>query len=142
MTITTKERQILLRDREVRAVFADQRAQLFRGIKAGVECPFHPGERRWVREKWATHNEFDNVSPRDIPQGERITYANCDDTAFANKSLGRWRKPKHMPRWASRITLEITAVDVERSTNRKGWLWSIECKRLDPPVAESLTGRG
>ena len=83
-----------------------------------IRCPYgQPGDRLWVRE---THfiNDFRGA---DIPADERndaeIVFAATDmdyvrnledDEGFA------WRPSIHMPRWASRITLEITGVRVER----------------------------
>jgi len=74
-----------------------------------------PGDRLWVRETWAARPEQDNLPPSE-----------CDDTGIwwrASLSAvpagyeachGKWRPSIHMPRWASRITLEITGVRVER----------------------------
>ncbi|MBX6183672.1 hypothetical protein ISD42_01655 [Pseudomonas aeruginosa] len=68
--------------------------------RCGV-CPFgKPGDRLWVRETFA-----------DI--GCRLTFrADLEDGAHC--SVTRWTPSLHMPRWASRILLEITAVHVER----------------------------
>ncbi|HBO8903165.1 hypothetical protein [Pseudomonas aeruginosa] len=68
--------------------------------RCGV-CPFgKPGDRLWVRETFA-----------DI--GCRLTFrADLEDGAHC--SVTRWTPSLHMPRWASRILLEITAVRVER----------------------------
>lgn len=72
-----------------------------------VRCPYGaPGNRLWVRETWA--EEFvDGVGEHYVyrADGER------DREWFAG---GRWRPSIHMPRWASRITLEVTGVRVER----------------------------
>ncbi|EPM4139792.1 hypothetical protein ACTLOE_002772 [Klebsiella variicola] len=68
-------------------------------------CPFGAvGDRIWVRETWARYNidqnshdiAFRATTPEDWPEE------------------GRWRPSIHMPRWASRILLEITDVRVER----------------------------
>lgn len=68
-------------------------------------CPFGSvGDRIWVRETWARYNidqythdmAYRATPPEDWPDG------------------GRWRPSIHMPRWASRITLEITDVRVEQ----------------------------
>lgn len=64
-------------------------------------CPYgQPGDRLWVREACA-----------DI--GPRLTYrADTDDGAHCK--VKRWTPSIHMPRWASRILLEIASVRVER----------------------------
>ncbi|PQK86787.1 hypothetical protein [Pantoea ananatis] len=70
-----------------------------------AKCPFGAvGDRLWVRETWARYNidqdthdiAYRATTPEDWPKE------------------GRWRPSIHMPRWASRLTLEITGVRVER----------------------------
>ncbi|WP_419795069.1 hypothetical protein MYA83_12415 [Pseudomonas palleroniana] len=81
-------------------------------------CPFgKPGDRLWVRETWATDAQVDAVAPRDLSQGEPILYAADDairQTGCSMITPGRGRPSIHMPRWVSRILLEITDVRVER----------------------------
>ncbi len=78
-----------------------------------IRSPFGAvGDRLWVRE---THKFNTTLA------GYRVTYK-ADDSFFITdpECEGRifddnyWRPSIHMPRWASRITLEITAVRVER----------------------------
>ena len=69
-------------------------------------CPYGVvGDRLWVRETWAqTDPRFEPLCP--------LAYRATDDgRALLND---RWRPSIFMPRWASRITLEITDVRVER----------------------------
>jgi len=54
------------------------------------------GDRLWVREA----HRLD---------GKTVTYRSEDDT-----SPGRWRPGLHMPRWASRTTLRVTATRREQ----------------------------
>ena len=75
---------------------------------AGVwlRCPYGaPGDRLWVRETWApTDGRFEPL--------RSVAYrADGEDVSLLDD---RWRPSIHMPRWASRITLEVTAVRVER----------------------------
>jgi hypothetical protein len=86
------------------------------GEDAKVRCPYgKPTERLWVRESWAAPHGFDAWSPRDIPKAARIYYSATADLKGPCGVGGlRCRPSIFMPRWASRITLEITAVRVER----------------------------
>lgn len=64
----------------------------------------HVGDRIWVRESWARYN----VDQDSHDMAYRAT------TPVDWPKDGRWRPSSQMPRWASRITLEITGVRVER----------------------------
>jgi len=68
-----------------------------------------PPELLWVRETWATAPNFDHLQPRDLLRGS-IILRRADNCATG----GRWRSGRFMPRWASRITLELTDVRVQR----------------------------
>jgi len=83
-----------------------------------IRCPYgEPGDRLWVREAWAADAQVDAVAPRDLSQGEPIRYpadGAVRQTGCSMVTPGKGRPSIHMPRWASRILLEITAVRVER----------------------------
>lgn len=97
-------------------------------------CPYGTvGDRLWVRETWR-ESASSNHYPKDSPNEHRTfveykaTWNGCRDTGAKtvlvdharyggdlNADGGiKWRPSIHMPRWASRITLEITGVRVER----------------------------
>ena len=67
------------------------------------------GDRLWVREAWKALAEYDHLAPRDIPVGTDISYP-----ATYDGWVSRGRPSIHMPRWSSRILLEIVRVRVER----------------------------
>lgn len=86
-------------------------------------CPYGvPGDRLWVRETWRPEERsVDAVAGIRFRANEAfITIANTQDAATAwvvaanNRHDGKWRPAIHMPRWASRITLEVTDVRVQR----------------------------
>ncbi|CZY38579.1 hypothetical protein [Enterobacter asburiae] len=78
-----------------------------------AKCPFgQPGDRIWVRETWA---EAGAGAP-DLKL-YRANYPAHVPTHYENVPPAedvRWTPSIHMPRWASRITLEITGVRVEQ----------------------------
>jgi hypothetical protein len=83
-----------------------------------VDCPYGVvGDRLWVRESWQADAQLDSVAPRELSQGEPIRYP-ADEairhTGCAMITPGKTRPSIHMPRWVSRILLEITDVRVER----------------------------
>ena len=82
-----------------------------RALHQAVRCPYGaPADRLWVREAWCTSSRFDRMPPRDIAPGAAITYLADGE----HHRCSRYRPPMFMPRWASRITLEVTAVRIER----------------------------
>jgi hypothetical protein len=76
-----------------------------------------PGDRLWVREAWQADDQVNSIAPRDLSHGEPIRYPadwGFRQTGCAMIKPGKIRPSIHMPRWASRILLEITDVRVER----------------------------
>lgn len=72
-----------------------------------VGCPYgQPGDRLWVRETWAYHGTC-ACYRADGWEGP-------PDVGYEVTPPLRWRPSIFMPRWASRITLEIISVRVER----------------------------
>lgn len=69
------------------------------------------GDRLWVRETWAYHVHAQSaIRDEDGP----FIYAADGQYKLQHRLCDRWRPSIHMPRCASRITLEITGVRVER----------------------------
>lgn len=81
-------------------------------------CPYgQPGDRLWVRETWRTDAMLDDNAPSTF-NGWPVKYEadGCmlQHGAFYGRVDGKTRASIHMPRWASRILLEIVSVRVER----------------------------
>lgn len=58
-----------------------------------------------VREPWRAHSTFDHLSAREVPE-THVWY--MADPGY--KAQSRTRHASHMPRWASRIDLEIISL--------------------------------
>lgn len=117
-----KERPILFSAPMVRAILDGRKTQTRRIVKpqpkyyahsgvlasadaSHIFCPYgEPGDMIWVRETFCQ------------TEGGTIIYradGGKKDAAHVLKD-DRWRPSIHMPRWASRILLEIVSVRVER----------------------------
>lgn len=137
-----KERPILFNAPMVRAILDGRKTQTRRIVKGcGLDwlndgftpefvadyqnrlCPYGiPGDRLWVRETWQgplideeLEEEF-RQSPDYFKKPSFCAYRATDTLDAINadgEELG-WRPSIHMPRWASRILLEIVSVRVER----------------------------
>ena len=77
-----------------------------------LPCPYgQPGDRLWVREAWRTVAVADPMPPRELTPAHRIWF---EADAPHQPGFGKLRPGMFMPRWASRSTLEVTGVRVER----------------------------
>jgi hypothetical protein len=127
--MSKKERPILFKPEMVRAILEGRKTQTRRVVK-GIQidglmaaaavtlrpslaislCPYGVvGDRLWVREVWSiAEKKFD-------PEVSRIVYrADGVDPLPDATGRARWRPSIHMPRAASRLTLEVTEVRIER----------------------------
>jgi hypothetical protein len=74
------------------------------------DCPYgQPGDLLWVRENWKTMGHLDDEKPCELSKTTEINYP-----ATYDGWVSRCRPSIHMPRWASRLTLEITHIRVQR----------------------------
>jgi hypothetical protein len=89
------------------------------------DCPYgQPGDRLWVRESWAQRGTW-RIPAWPEADADDAYWSGTEEviyTADAVKPVTGWRgRPSiHMPRWASRILLEIVSVRVERLQDIKG----------------------
>jgi hypothetical protein len=83
-------------------------------------CPYgKPGDRLWVRETWYCDRLDDPHSSLQEKQDELYYRADVpsgrfEDAGYWSETGSYWRPSIHMPRWASRINLEITGVRIDR----------------------------
>lgn len=114
-------------DGTTRAVFDHHTEEPF-----SVRCPYgKPGDRLWVKETWGLFDRTSFGGAEGYGVAWRATHPGLEDgvewidgpddwgypQAPASPSLvprDTWRPSIHMPRWASRLTLEVTDRRVER----------------------------
>ncbi len=137
------ERPILFSGEMVRAILEGRKTQTRRVIKANKKtawlingdwadsyikdpgnylveaCPFgRPGDRLWVRETFCPVDDTSMggekwIDYRATPKYESSHPAGWENAPDDEDAL-KWKPSIHMPRWASRITLEIVNVRVEK----------------------------
>lgn len=131
-----KERPIIFNSEMVRAILEGRKTQTRRPIKpqplsvwckepitvtdgkwtsqgcvSDLKCPHGQiGDRLWVRETWSELNITESSDKS--REGNKELIYKATNTEFPD-SLP-WRPSIHMPRWASRILLEITDARAER----------------------------
>lgn len=113
---------------EYRSTSEDRQTQ---SILAKIKCPYGKiGDRLWVRETWIqgyddplieSEGDDENAVSIIYKADGKEEYRTCSaETAenwgdfSADSEMVGFKSPIHMPRWASRILLEITDIRVER----------------------------
>lgn len=139
MTTTTeatavREKPIIFGAEMVRAILDGCKSQTRRVVKPGnlfdgkeaivkrfprqSGCPYgEPGGLLWVREAWRLPRSWDETPGGNVFADVEIKY---DADGFVHAGVGdgcwgRYRHARFMPRKASRLTLEITDVRVQRA---------------------------
>lgn len=87
-----------------------------------IDCPYgKPGDQLWVREAWHAGACADVFKPSELSarfwkhDNGGLWYPATDTKPLKPVSpMGRYRYARFMPRWASRIQLEITGIRAER----------------------------
>jgi hypothetical protein len=86
-----------------------------------LEFPTNVGDLIYVRETFATlgHDDYQEVSPRNRSEIHEVRYKASERGSIANHHDWEvrgyhWRPSIHMPKWASRLTLKVTDVRIER----------------------------
>lgn len=122
---------------------------------------YRPGDRLYVRETWRVSRMHDQVAPRDLKPRTMTVFFEAGGSIANQDAPGDWkpavwpeigerpdwagkfRQAMHMPWWASRITLEVTEVRVQRLQSisetdaraeggyRSGVLWLFDGNHAD-----------
>jgi len=137
-----------------RSLAYDGEAHFRRGVAADF-APWKPGDRLWVRESWMPGYDHQSVdqgddksvcevfyrgskdrndcefrpAPDDVAEEWSRTYSEDGDDD------PRWRSPVSMPRWASRIDLEVVESQPEKdAAGVWGWVVSFRRATASPPT--------
>lgn len=90
---------------------ASYEGPLFTLVNKDLRCPYGlVGGKLWVRETWAANAFLNNHKPSDLPLTTHIFYR----ASYHNPEHFVWRPSIFMPRWVSRLSLEIINTRVER----------------------------
>lgn len=144
------ERPIIMSAESVRALLAGKTTQTRRVIKPQpdnyayaeqiyaecyspyrqIYCPYGvPGDRLWVKETWMITVGAQLVY-KATPEKPWRVCGNGESSAFTR--LDEWRSPLHMPRWASRLTLEVKDVRIQRLQEAE--FYDIRAEGIDCPT--------
>lgn len=123
------------------------------GLKQSLEYDpsrtlrYASGDRLWVREAFTIHHYLDTKASADevmehlgAPPG-MIAYRAGHDPRDEEDGPWPWRPSIHMPRWASRLTLLVTDVRVQRVQEISEADVIAEGLRADDPAPVGVMGR-
>ena len=105
-----------------------------------ISCPYGiPDERRYVRETWGVGSRpdpsggYDGIEYRadttwDDGYGIPCYHVDAPDDVELCDYRGGWLSPVTMPKWASRLKIEVVTVTVKESSD--GFMWIVESERV------------
>lgn len=96
-------RPIMFSGPMVHAMLCGRKTQT-RRLAASRLARCKPGDLLWVKETWG----YETITREGDSQP--IKYRAC----YSGSGVKPWKSSLYMPRWASRLTLEVTQVEIER----------------------------
>ena len=127
-----KDRTIIFSGPMVRAILEGRKTQTRRlvkpqdwQLKSGEFRWIHPygrvGDRLWVRETWAGNKTrvayratMNHAGVNWDAEHTKMYWERLQHPTLPVPIADKWKPSIHMPRWASRLTLEITGVRIQR----------------------------
>lgn len=106
----------ILREIETPGTGKTQTRRIYKSIPASEPQQYNVGDRLWVRENWRPHGANNGL----LRDQETSTCTGPQDVMFQagapEEATAQFRffPSIHMPRWASRITLEVTELRYQR----------------------------
>lgn len=83
-----------------------------------LDGPYQPGMRLWVRETWCAVNDEPYGGEQWIDYRATPRYAESHPAGWDNDPDSpdalKWKPSIFMPKWASRLTLQVTSIKIER----------------------------
>ncbi len=122
-----------------------------------IDCPYgFAGDRLWGRENYRLDVAYDGGKPTDAPPNAAVFYE--AGGKVGDGVPGKQHPSIHMPRWATRLVLEVTEIRVQRLNDcseadalAEGVVWSdrwqgfivhgVEHPNRDFPVLARATAR-
>lgn len=83
-------------------------------LRSKFKARYESGDHLWVREAWRTGKGFNPLSPSELGPRTPLHYLADGEQSARVPLTGRYRHARFIPRWASRITLKVTDVRVQR----------------------------
>lgn len=84
--------------------------RLYKSAANQLRCAYSPGDTLWVRESFFAYTQT-TYSHTGVSRSNNVRYK-ADGGILLNGN--KWLPPSRMPRWASRVSLYITGVRVQR----------------------------
>ena len=104
-----------------------------------------PGDRLWVRESWQSNGLNWGKQIKDMRLGAGPIHYMATDKGEWQSYWGGWKPSIHMPRWASRLTLTVTDVRVQRVQDISGtdsMAEGVECHTCAAMKQSACNGKG
>jgi len=138
---------IILSRAETRELLKRGEAEVRRPLRTGavaLQATWKIGDRLWCRESFATRREGDSIRVRySADQGQddervRVVPIGPGLWRFATRTYRTW-PAKYMPRWASRLLVEVLTVREEPAGDRRDMLLRLKVtnQTTTAEVAES-----